>query len=302
MSNTLNTLSGELIVQETLETLLADFPAIKQISTDFTGGAAKLNQEVNSRVVVPRVAAIFDPAVGYVATDATTIDVPVTINLLAHATFAVTDIEQSKTDRKLRDELVKTNAHALGSRIMIDLFAAVTAATYPLSFPISPANFDAARLRKVRTLLNKAKVPDLGRFCVLNCDYAEGLGLDNIVIANPNTSNQGVISTGKLPRLHNFECSEYSDLPDNGEGLGGIAGNKEAIVMAGRTPAVPVVGPVIPGLIQNVTEPNTSLTVQLRQYYDMKLGTYVETLTLMYGFAQGLSEAGLSRRLVRITA
>jgi hypothetical protein len=302
MGNTFNTLAGAKVVQEVLATLLVQFPAIAQITKDFTGGSAKLNQAVNSRVVVPRAAVAFVAGTGYVETDATTIDVPVTISSHIHATFAVTDLEQSSTDRNLRQELVTTNAHALGSKIMTDLFGTVLTATYPLEYESSAANFDRTDIRKVRTALNKQFAPDIpgSRFMVLNSDFAEGPSLDTVVVANPNGSNQGAIASGQLPQIDNFNISEYASLPENGEQLCGIAGNKEAIIMASRVPEVPADPSEVPGKIMNVTEPNTGLTVQLRRYYDMKFGKLVETLTVMYGFAAGLSEAGVSKRLVRI--
>lgn len=303
MANTLGTLSGIQVVQEILSSLLVRFPLLSQLTTDFSMQNARFNQQISTRVIVPTVAVEHNTAVGYVATDRTAIDVNITINKQAEHTYEVTDREQSQTNRRLVNEFAATAAHALGTKIMNDFFATVTAAIYPLSFPSAPANFDAADIRRIKTLLNKAFVPDMGRFICLNSDYAEGVGLDNLILANPNTSNQGVISSGQMPNLiHGFAPSEYASLPTNNENLGGIAGNREAVIMATRVPDQPNPTRTIPGEIATVTEPNSGLAAQYRQYYDMKLAKDVESITLMYGFAAGLSEAGLSKRLVRITS
>jgi hypothetical protein len=232
--------------------------------------------------------------------------VNITINHQAEHTYLVTDREQSQTNRALAREFARVSAHALGTKIVNDLFATVLAASYPLSYPSAPAAFDAGDVRKVKTLLTKAKVGESGRFMVLNSDFAEGLGLDNLIIANPNTSNQEAIVSGALPnRIHGFMPSEFTSLPDNGEKLGGIAGNREAIIWNTRVPTVAAPANIIPGVITNVTEPNTGLTVQYRQFYDIigaagRGAGYYESLTLMYGFTAGLSESAASRRLVRI--
>lgn len=300
MANTLGTLSGIEVVQDVLSTLLVEFPILGQIATDFSGKGALFNQQVTTRVIVPTTAAAFDPAVGYTVSDRTAIDVPITINSQAHHTYQVTDREQSQTNRRLRDEFVQTASHALGTKLVTDLFATVLAASYPLLYTSAAAAFDAGDVRRIKTLLNKAFVPDLNRFMVINSDFAEGLGLDNLVIANPSGANNTAINTGMLPRIHGFQPSEFASLPTNGENLAGIAGNKESIIMATRVPDLPQGATNIPGTIATVTEPNSGLSVQLRQWYEMDPGIWKEALTVMYGFAVGLSEAGLSKRLVRI--
>ncbi len=302
MANTLGTLSGTIVlVQEVLATLLVKFPVISQITRDFSGAGAKWNQQITSRVIVPSVAIEHDPTAGYVATDRTAVDVPVTINKQAEHTFAVTDREQSQTSRQLRGEFIETAAHALGTKIVTDLFATVTAASYPIAFPSASANFDAADIRRIKTLLNKAFVPDVARFGVINSDFAEGLGLDNVIVANPNGSNAGVISSGMLPPVHGFAMSEFASLAGPaGESLGGIFGNREAILMASRVPDVPATPDEIPGVIVSITEPNTNLTVQYRHWYQMNPSKAFDVLTLMYGFNVGLSETGVSKRLCRL--
>jgi hypothetical protein len=303
MGNTFNTLAGTLVLQEWLASLLAQFPVIGQITRRFSGEGIEpnLNQQITTRVVVPTTATSYNQNNGYVETDRTTVDVNVTINQHYHVTFAVTDLEQSATNRTLRDELIATSVHALGTQIMSSLFSTVTAASYPLFHEASANVFDTARARKVKTVLNKAKVPDMDRFMVVNSDYAETLDIDSVIIANPNGTMQGENANPRpVKNIHGFLTSEYTDLPTGNEKLMGIAGNREAIIMASRVPKVPANPNEVPGIIQNVTEPNTGLTVQHRRYYDMKFAKMLETFALMWGFGVGLSETALSRRLVRI--
>lgn len=300
MANTLGTLIGTEVVQEVLRSLLVQFPVISQITKDFSAQATKYNQQLSTRVIVPTTAVEHNATTGYSAVDRTSVDVNVTINKQAEVTYAVTDREQSQTNRDLRNEFIATSAHALGTKILADLFATVAAASYPLSYTSSAANFDAADVRKIKTLLNKAGVLDLNRFGVINSDFAEGLGLDNIIVANPNGANPDFLASGMLPKIHNFLLSEYASLPDNGEKLAGIFGTAESIVMASRLPDVAGDAAELPGVISNVTEPNSGLSIQFRRYYDMLAAKLSVSMTVMYGFGVGLSEAGLSKRLVRV--
>src|SRR3989442_409610 len=122
MANTFNTLSGTLVLQEVLDTLLVQFPILSKITRDFSNQNARLNQTVDTRVVLAGTAVAFVAATGYAEADRTTVDVPVTISNHIHHTFAVTDLEQSATNRNLRNELVTTAAHAVGKKIVDDLF------------------------------------------------------------------------------------------------------------------------------------------------------------------------------------
>lgn len=303
MPNTFNTLSGTLVLQEVLASLLVNFPVLTKIARDFSAQQAKLNQIIDSRVVVPSVAAAFDSAVGYAATNRTTADVQLTINNHVHHTFAVTDVEQSSTSRDLRGELVATSSHALGSKMVADLCAFVTAARYAQVYgPIAAANFARFDIRKIRTKMNKLFCPDLPgeRYMLLNSDFAEGPDLDTVVIANPSGFNPEGVSNIRLPVISGFGIDEFASLPDNGEKLGGWAANREAILMAARVPDIPADPGEIPGIIQVVSEPNTNLTIQRRRYYDMVLGKLQESVVSMYGFGSGLSNVAQNNRLVRI--
>jgi hypothetical protein len=303
MANTLGTTNGALVLQRTMSTLFQRFPVLKQLTTDFSDKSVKKGQQVNSRVIVPSAAIVHNEATGYAAVDMTAVDVPVTIDTWIEHTYTVTDGERSSTDRDLIQEFADAQANAIGTKIVGDIFAKVTVANFGLSYAVSPANFDRDDVVKIRTKLQKANVPDTNRFMCLNSDYAEGLGIDQTIVGGINNPGVTTLRDGQLPMIHNFNVSEFSGMPDNGEKLAGIAGNKEAIVLAARVPEVPTNSAdiMVPGVIKLVTEPFSGMTVQYRAYYDMKLGQEFRTLTLMYGIASGLSGAGANNRLVRIT-
>jgi hypothetical protein len=301
MGNTYGTLSGTLVVLRTLETLLAKFPILQDITTDFGQQGVLFNQPVMSRVVVPTTAGDWSPVTGYAPTDRTSLDVPVTINKHKFHTFVVDDQARSSTNRNLIQEWADTAAYAVGKAMVDDLFALVLAAPFPLAYPKTAINFDRDSVIDVKILLNQNFVPDNERFICLNSPFHGAMEKDTTIVANLYNKASDTISTGRLSDIHGFSPSEYSALPDNGQNLAGIAGNKESLLIATRVPEMPSNGVPLPGRVEMVTEPHSGLTAQLRQWYDFLLGKEYWTMTLMYGVAVGFSEAGsVSKRLCRI--
>jgi hypothetical protein len=297
MGNTVGTANGSIIAQRALETLLETFPMLRQISTDFSAEAERFNQTVISTVVVPGSAKDYHDTNGYVEDDRTNVDVPITINKFKHHTYGVTDKERTANSRDLIELYARTSAHALGKQMVDDLFAIVLAANFAEVYDVTPENFDRDDVVNIRRDLNVLKVPDVDRFMVLNSEYHPGLAKDLTVVANAG-SGADTVKTGRLPMVDGFSVSEYSALPHNGENLAGIAGNKEALVIATRVPELPKTQ--VPGRISIVTEPNTGLSIQLREWYDMTKGKEFRTMTLMYGVAVGLTNTAECKRLIRI--
>jgi len=84
MSNTNATVNAALIAQSALTTLLAKFPVLGQIATDFSDASVKFNQDIVTHIVTPTVAQDFDPATGYVPDDQAQVDVKVKIDKHAY--------------------------------------------------------------------------------------------------------------------------------------------------------------------------------------------------------------------------
>jgi hypothetical protein len=79
---------------------------------------------------------------------------------------------------------------------------------------------------------------------------------------------------------------EYAEL-NTANSLLGFFGAKEALCMAARVPEVPDIA--LPGIIENVSDPDSGLTLQYREYYDMMGGMFNVTLTWMYGVSVGVA-------------
>lgn len=297
MANTLGTVNGTLVAQQTLESLLTMFPVLKLIATDFSPSTALYNQQVVSRVVQPTTAGDYNTSTGYVSTDRAVVDVPVTINQHIFHQYDVNDQERSSTNRDLLAEWSQTAAHSLGKRMVDDLIGVINAnaTSFPTGNRTNFANaaaFTYSSVVDIRAALNKRFVPDMGRFMLLNSDFASSLHKDSTVIANYANPASTVIDSGKLVRVHGFDIAEYAALTGGTLHIAGFAGNREALVMACRVPEAPSTDLPLGGTIDVVTEPNSGLSIQLRQNYDFQKGREFRTMTLMYGVAPGFDTTG----------
>ncbi len=294
MPNTLGTTNGTLIAQKTLEMLKVRLPVLRKISTDFTSENAKYNQDVVVHVVSPASAILFDPAVGYAPSARTQVDVPVKIDKHIHHTYGVSVQEASSASIDLVTRLAESGAYSIGSAMVSAMCELVTAANFA-NKTIAPLGaggdgFNRKALIRVGAKLGKRGVPPGGRFALLNADYYASLCEDMTIVSAMNNPGQRTISSGELPDVHSFSISEYVDLPDNGEDLMGFAGNIAAMAMAARLPDDPGQGQSN-CRISVVTEPETGLSIQVREWYEATLAQYRRTYTLMFGVAKAQTAA-----------
>lgn len=286
MSNTNATVNSPLIAQTALMTLLAKFPILSRIATDFSSASVKFNQDIVTHIVTPTVAQDFDPATGYVPDDQAQVDVSVKINKHAYAGYAITDVERSTSEIDLNQRYADKVAYALGRKVCDDLMALLINANFNNKTEVAEADFGRNTVVDVGTKLNKRFIPDMGRFMFVNSDYYNALQKDEALYKAYITPQAGnVVVSGMLPDVNGFTVIEYSALPENSERLVGFAGIREGLIMAARVPDVPAnTGDTV---IRVVTDPRTGLSVQVRDRYDGRLGKQEVSFTLMYGFAAG---------------
>jgi hypothetical protein len=299
MPNSHATVNSAIIAQTALNTLLARFPLLGQIATDFSSSSVKFNQDIVTHIVTPTVARDFVPATGYVPDDQAQVDVSVKIDKHAYAGYAITDVERSTSEIDLNQRYADKVAYALGRKVCDDLMALIVNANFSNKTEIAIANFSRNTVVDIGTKLNKRFIPDMGRFMFVNSDYYNALQKDEALYkAFINPAASGVVTSGVIPDVNGFTVIEYAALPENSERLVGFAGIREGLIMAARVPDVPAnTGDT---MIRVVTDPRTGLSVQVRDRYDGRLGKQEVSFTLMYGFATG--NKPVLERITRPTA
>ena len=296
MPNANATVNTAIIAQTALTTLLAKFPMLGSIATDFSAESVKFNQDIITHIVMPTVARDFDPDTGYVPDDQAQTDLKVKIDKHAYAGYSISDVERSTSDIDLNQRYADKVAYALGRKVCDDLFALVVNANFNNKTEVAQDAFGRNTVVDISTKLNKRFIPDMGRFMFVNSDYYNALQKDEALYKAYITPQAGnVVVNGMLPDVNGFTVIEYSALPENAENLVGFAGIREGLIMAARVPDVPSnTGDTV---IRVVTDPRTGLSVQVRDRYDGRLGKQEVSFTLMYGFATG--NAPVIERIVK---
>jgi hypothetical protein len=298
MPNSLGTLSSSLVTLRMFEFLRFQFgPIFRAVSRDFSADAAKLNQQIISRVASVPTVADYSTADGYVSTDATTTDVPVTINRHRHVTMEFNINELTSTDRNLVDEQVGPAAYAIGLDLVTSLMALITPANFANFTVETVANTQRSTLGKLRKALNLRGVSPMGRLSVFNSDAFEKLTDDQRIVSADFNAGNGQVNRaiGFLSNVGGFEnVFEWPQLP-TANSLTGFAGTADALLVAARVPRDPaalVPGLTMAGEVDVVTDPETGLSVQVRRWYDMQKGKLFFSIVLMYGVAVGVAANG----------
>ncbi len=284
MANTLGGVNLAQIAQQTLETLSAEMPIVSAFTTDFSSDVADVGESVSTRVATA-VSAGDATTSGYSATDVTSTAKTITLNKHKHFTAAFTDLEIAKGGMDMLERtFVRPAVHAVVNAMMDDLLALAVAATYSAEVTVVAGSFGADDVADLAGDLTTLNVPKADRALVIKPAYYANLAQDNAIQASYAYGGPGSIRDNAVPKVHGFNVYEYSDIPANSENLEGFACGPEALIIAGRQPALPENWA---GAVESVQEPGTGVTLQLRNWYEGKDGAQYITATLIYGVAAG---------------
>ena len=283
MANVIGGINLAQIAQQTLETLSAEMPVVSAFTTDFSSDVADVGESVSTRVATAVSAG--DATSGYSATDVTSTAKTITLNKHKHFTAAFTDLEIAKGGMDMLERtFVRPAVHAVVNAMLDDLLALVVNATYSNNVVVTAGNFGADDVATLAGDLTTLNVPRGGRAMVIKPAYYAALAKDNAIQASYAFGNPGAIQDNNIPRVHGFDVLEYSDIPANDENLEGFVCGKEALIVAARQPALPENWA---GAVESVQDPDSGITLQLRNWYEAKDGAQMLTSTLMYGVAAG---------------
>ncbi len=299
-NNTLGTVAGGIVAQRVLDLLKIQFPLLSRISTDFSAENASLNQTISTRLVsVPSVGA-YHTTNGYVSQEAVTVDVPITIDKHQFCQVEFNANELGSTNRLLFGEQGEGMHYAIGKDLVEALYALITAENFSETPTIEAlVDFDRQTIIQVGVDMNMSsqdRNANTGtRTILLDSHYYGKLSEDVVVVSPVYNGNAGnAISTGVLPEVHGYLPVEANNLPTV-ENLVGFGLRADALAVAVR-PAndYAKAQPGLPetGNIQQITNPDTGLTVTLTRFVDHHLGKSYMRLAWMRGVAVGNPKSG----------
>lgn len=292
MPNSLGTTPGTLIAQRALETLLEDFPILRLLSSDFSSEQAVLNQPLSIKLPVAFAAADeYTADDGYETDDADNVDIPLTISKLIHKTFSFNDLERNSFNTSLIEGFARNAAHAVGMSLVNDLLALITVTNFANETVCAVNDWTRQKFLEANAKLDLRLVPTSGRVALLNSPYHVKLSGDTTVVANPGSPSDAV-RTGTLGNLDGVAVHKYAPLGTASENRVGFISIPEGIVLATRIPKPPESS--FPGNIEVVSEPNTGISLLMRQWYNPGEGKEYRSYSLLTGVAKGIA-SGLER-------
>jgi hypothetical protein len=264
-TNTLTGVNATRISGLTIEAMQTYLlPLFGAFTTDFSADIEDYGEAVTTRYVTNPT--VQDFAAARSSQNSATTARTITLNRYVGVDIGFSDTEASFSDLDLMNMYIIPAITAIGENVTTNVFARVTAASFSQNTIITAANFTAANVALLNENLNTAKVPLAPRHIVIPPSYAGTLKRDTALSASYAYGNNGLITTGMVPNVYGFNVHEYNgSIPNNSEGLAGIATAPQGILLATRQPKPPRNWA---GQTLSITEPKSGLTIQMRDFYD----------------------------------
>lgn len=234
------------------------------------------------------------PATGYVIGQNQTVQVrDVTVNKRKFRGVSFTSDEFNRQPFLNQEEFIGIEAEKLADDVLADIWTLVTAANFAGATIAAGAAsaFDLDEVLALRRLCGEANWPQVPRSLILDGAYWENLHKDSR-LGNQNYGSAGAATEGAVSgKVGGFTPYEVPLLPDNGlEKIVGAAIYPSAILTA-FAPIRP--HPALMKVIdyQVVTDSDTGLSLEYRQFVDPVKDTVNEVIECNYGFSVGESAA-----------
>lgn len=291
--NNIGGINLNLIAQDSLTTLLAEFPLITKFTTNFGGEIATRGETVTTRIA-SRVESITDIGdVGYQVSDVTSEPRQIVLNKHKGFVMGFSDGEVALGGYEvLRRTFIRPAAWAVSKAVLDDIFALVNETNYPevsqygsTIYAGPEASFDADAVARISEQLTNRFVPQQNRLLIVKPSLYTNLATDIAIQAQYASGTNAPLTENLLPRIHGFEINQYAAFPSGSvAGMKGIACNPESILIATRQPALPTNWY---GNVASATDEKSGLTVQVREWYDGDLGKQKLSMSILYGVTKG---------------
>jgi hypothetical protein len=215
-----------------------------------------------------------------------------TVNLTSHKIVQVgqDDVTYHSSSEANLVDFGHQMGKALGTLVLADILSLVTTAKFTSVAGVSYSDFDTVEMRAARLALNVANVPTEPRNMLIDCvPYDVLLGVTNFVQAYMFKDNN-VLSEGKVMRALGMDLYEINALFTAANSIAAFAAHPDAIAVGMR-----YLAPQDPGAYSNaqpITDPESGLTIGLRDHFDPNTGTRYVNLECLYGYTVGLTNCG----------
>jgi len=290
-TNAIGGLTLQLVAEESLRTLVPQLQPLTKIAvTDFGAYVAERGTTVHTRYAGKFTASNYARATGFVESNATSTDVPVTLVDQKHVTVAFTDYEVATLSL---DRLKRLFMAPMANAVVKSLFDQTLGRVdtdFVAGYSGAQSGFNRIAVSNIAKSLTKANLPQEGRAALVSPDAYQQLISDPVIAQAFSIGTSDVIRGNRLGMIHGIDFYEYNGFDAAGieTGLNGVVSCREGLVVVTRVPAAPTTGG---GEQTIVTDPDSQFSYALRYWYDWSAGLHKLSATWLIGSAKGNPDA-----------
>lgn len=278
--------NDEIFAQSALEGFTKTLAPFNLFSTNFSPASATRGDTVLVPLIASVTATTFNGS--YAVCGGSLSAVTVTINRHKHAYVGQDDLTAANSSIAQLERFAFQQGAGLATLVMQDILTLCTTANFALATAVASTALDIPQLRRARLLLNQADAPIMPRALLLDCvPFDALLAVTNFVQAYLTKIDDQVLQDGYIGKALGFKLAEINSLFPSGNSVMGFAAHASAIAIAMR-----YLQPQRPDRYdraQAISDPDTGLTIGLRDHYDPNTGTRYVNLEANYGFSVGIS-------------
>jgi hypothetical protein len=299
MANTLTNLTNTILAQKALEAFVKKMTAIRVFANNFSADAVQRGDKVKV-AFVNSASAAYDFAGSYTVQDASAEGKDISINKRKVVSWGLTTQELSTQPQISLERFARQKGNALATAVLQDIWSLITAANYGSSaysqgsggdvITVTAANFDPTEVTQILEAADTKDWPDDERGLVLSPAYYANLFNDSGVIGTLGVGNGSNLASGRVRELLDFDIHKSNVIPANGENLTGFACHPDAILVAMRS-LIPEQNVANRPSVQPLTDPESGMTIVMREWFDPDSDTTKRILECHYGYLKGNGNA-----------
>lgn len=289
MANTFNTVAVDVIAQEALTRLIQKLDFIKKIHKNFSNTSLALNSDVVTHIITEMTAQDYNTSYLNNVEDAVQSDVNITLDTHKHVTFKLTDAERDASNIDLFNRFAEVASYGLAKGIVEKLLGSDTLGASGSNIAggnnvnLGGNGLTMDSLIDLGAQFDADGIPESQRWLVAHPSVLADLEKEVTAVTNASFNVSSSIVEGGVNRIRGFDIYAYNGgiLSSAGSAIGAVAGFSDSLALVTAPPSSP---PDSAGSsLAYVSDPETGLTIQRRQWYDANTGTFAFALTLYLG-------------------
>lgn len=290
MANSFDTVAVDVIAQEALTRLIQKLSFIKNIHKDFSTTSLAKGQSVITHIISELNAgdvSFSGTSAGYIGStgqDLIQNDVEIPLDKHKAVTFTLTDDERDASSLDLFNRFADVASYGLAKGIVDSLIGEDTLGTGGATITNSQASgLTMDGLIDLGASFDSAGIPEAGRWIVGHPLAVAELEKEVTAVTNSTFSVNSSIVEGGVNRIRGFDIYTYNGgiLTSTAGAVGAVAGFNDSLALVTAPPSSP---PNASGSdLGYVSDPETGLTIQRRQWYDADMAKFAFALTLYMG-------------------